>query len=212
MKRIWLLILAAALLLVSCADGASHTFSVEEDGRYLDEDTDILYTALDDCYEASYAGEEIGRFTDEAHGVEQILYAIPDLDAALFLTDKNCDVYYAGSAPLDAALWEIDTLLVCVEVGVMNEVQNRFDAVNDPEVVGAVQDLWFSGEDLGNVFLLETVSERCAIKMGSAAYPNLYYAIELRMTEEGGVYLCDKAGRRTVALDAALAALLCEEG
>ena len=92
----------------------------------------------------------------------------------------------------------------------MDEVKQRFDATANAQTVAAVRALWLEGQDLGNVFLLEDVTSRYAVKMGSAAYPNLYGALELRFTESGA-YLCDKGGHRTVLVDAELAALLCGE-
>ena len=46
--------------------------------------------------------------------------------------------------------------------------------------------------------------------MGCAAYPNLYYAIELRVTASGSVYLTDKYGKRVVLPDVAIVEELCE--
>lgn len=211
MKRVLLLVLAAMLLLLpACSDDGLHAFTVTDDGRYVDGETDVSYTPLPDEYEASYAGEQLGRYEDEENGYTLLLYAVPDMDSTQFITDENGGVYCAGVFT-EAAAWEMNAVLVCDEIGAMDRVVRRFDAPDGAETVAAVRDLWFEGEDLGNVFLLESVSRRYAVKLGSAVYPNIYYALEIRMTEEGGTYLCDKAGRRTVALDAALAAVLCGE-
>lgn len=206
MKRILFLLLAIALLLVGCSE-ETHSFVRSAQGL-LDEETGICYREQEASLEASRAGEEIGRI----EGSEQILYAIPDLDPSLFLTDDLGAVYYAGEAPVDPAHWQIDRVLVCRVVGEMDEVKRRFEGEAQAATVAALCAAWFEGEDLGaDVFLLEKVAAHYPVKLGSAAYPNLYCAIELRLTEGGGAYLTDKYGKRTVLLDAALAELLCGE-
>jgi hypothetical protein len=209
MKRAFLLlIMVFSLLLVACS-ADTHTFVMQQDGRYVDEETEAVYTMQDGFFEAGRSGEEIGRYEDEENGYSQVFYAIPNLDPNEFLTDDNGDVYCADGALPAFADWSVDVLLVCREIGLMDEVKQRFDATSGAETVAAVRELWLTGEDLGNIFLLESVTSRYAVKMGSAAYPNLYGALELRFTENQA-YLCDKGCRRTVAVDAALAERLCK--
>lgn len=177
----------------------------------MDEDTEILYRALDSAYEAGRAGNEVGRFTVEKHNYINVFYAIPDMDPTLFLTDDYGDVYYAGTEEMDASRWDVDTVLICRLVGELSEVKGRFDTQNRADLVSAVHEAWFAGEDLGSeVFLLETAVACYPVKMGCAAYPNLYYAIELRVTASGSVYLTDKYGKRVVLPDVALVEELCE--
>lgn len=210
MKRIGLLLLLLVLLLSACSE-QTHTFVLSADGGYLDEETDILYRALDSAYEASGAGNEVGRFANEAYDYEAVFYEIPDMDPNVFLTDDYGDVYFAGAELPDASRWEIDTVLVCRVVGELSEVKGRFAVDSHAALVEAVRAAWFEGDDLGpDVLLLERVTAHYPVKLGRVAYPNLYYAIELRVTESGNVYLTDKYGKRAVLLDAALSEQLRE--
>ena len=212
MKRGLLLLIALVLLLVGCASEEKelHGFDRSADG-YIDKTTGVCYRETDACFEASGAGAEFGQLLG-AYGTLQICYEIPDQSASLYLTDEYGTVYYAGADEPDAALWQIDTVLVCRTIGDMDEVKNHLGS-ESAAIVAAVRNAWFQGEDLGSdVFLLEEIAAHYPVKMGSADHPSLYYAIELRLTADGDAYLTDKYGKQTVKIDAALAALMCGEG
>ena len=173
------------------------------DGDLVDGESGISYEEQDACFEASRAGDEVGVLEDGS-----VLYAIPDLDPGLFLTDAYGAVYYANGELTLAALGTVDTVLVCRVVGEMDEVVRRLYAEENADHVAAICAAWENGEDLGSdVFLLEAVTAHYPVKLGSSAHPNLYYAIELRFAESRA-YLTDKYGKHTVKLDDALAALL----
>ena len=211
MKRCLLLLIALVLLLAGCtAEDPLHSFERGADG-FVDKTTGIRYREAEACFEAASAGKTVGQCL----GSLQVLYTfyeIPDLDGAVYLTDDYGTVYYADGADMDASLWTVDTVLVCRTVGEMDEVKKNFGD-KDAATVAAIRDAWFLGEDLGaDVFLLEDAVSFYPVKMGSADYPNLYYAIELRFTADGTAYLTDKYGKQTVKLDGALAARMCGEG
>ena len=207
MKRLGLLfVLCLALLLSACADEL-HPMTLTAEGDLVDGESGIAYREQDVCFEASRAGDEVGVLADG-----DVLYAIPDLDQGLFLTDAYGTVYYANGELTLSALGTVDTVLVCRVVGEMDEVVRRLYARDDAAHVAAICAAWENGEDLGSdVFLLEEVTAYYPVKLGSSTCPNLYYAIELRFAESGA-YLTDKYGKHTVKLEDTLAALLRGEG
>ena len=201
MRKLRLLPLALALLLLLCA--CSSRFQRDEQGLgFTDSKTDIYYAAMSSAYEASGAGEQVGEYVDKEYDRTLPFYRIPDMDAALYLTDDYGTVYCAAQALPDASAWAVDRILVCEQDAISVAKQELTSA----QTVLAVRDAWFDGEALELPMEKATFVRR--LKMACDEYAGIYYCIRFYQYENGEAYLYELESDRAVACPVELSSLL----
>ncbi|MBE6703501.1 MAG: hypothetical protein E7585_08870 [Ruminococcaceae bacterium] len=207
MKRIVLLCLALSFLLCGC--GRLRQLEKTEDG-YADEKKGIYYEILEPAYQPAFRGEAVAEYVNKERDVVRVFYEIPGLDTALFVADEYLNVYFAGEDAPNAALWQLEAVLVCEEEAISVE-RCRLSVDTDATEIAAVKALWF-GEGENAVLPVGTPAHTFQIKLSGKEYPMLYYNFDLRIYESGQVYFYDAFSRRTVLVPVELAEKLCPKG
>ncbi len=187
MRRLFVLLLLLALLLVGC----SSRFTTTE-GGYLDGKTGKVYHPLTEAFEAITGGEEIGVWESEVYEDTMTFLEIPDADPARFLADENGNVYCSDEVQPDASKWNVNKIYVCDESVFSVAVGN----VTDADVIAQIRTLWHGGEPtelpIGDLML----SRR--LKMTSPDCPGIYYCVLYFIYEDGSAYFYDRYDRRAV--------------
>ena len=194
MRRLCVLLLLLALLLVGC----SSRFTTAE-GGYLDEKTGKVYHPLTEAFEAITGGEEIGVWESEVYEDTMTFLEIPDADPARFLADENGNVYCSDETPPDASKWNVDKIFVCDESAVSVAVGNIADA----DTIAQIRMLWHTGEP--TELPLEDLDLSRRLKMTSPDCPGIYYCVLYFIYEDGSAYFYDRYERRAVLVSEALA-------
>ena len=203
MKRSALLLLLSLLLLLAGCKDPLPVFMPDADGNgYTGEESGVHYVALDFPYEAVGRGEAVGAYTHPKLDYTRVFYAVPDQDVALFLTDDDMTVWYAGETVIDAADWTVASVGVCQEEAVSVRLFSLV-AGEDDEAVAAVQTLWFSG---ASTVLPEGAATLCrTLKLTTDAYPGICYSFYFYWYEGDGGYFFEPVSGRTVAVPYQLA-------
>ena len=208
MKRSLLLLLV--LILVTAAlpackkDGESSlpTFSLTEDGfGYVNDETGVVYTAADFCYQSIATGEAVGTYTHKKTGYVHTLYRIKGLDPEKYLTDEDGSVWCAGEALTNPQSWTLQSVIFCEEDAVSVEA-NRFSKGTDDEAIAEVCRLWFSGEEIEKP-TAELLKFR-SVKLVSEELPQICYVFDFYLYEDGGAVFFELFSGRCVAVPAAL--------
>ena len=208
MKRFLLLFLAVLLLLCGCNKKMNRLEKTEQ--GYTDTKSGIAYMVLDPTYQPASRGEAFAEYVNEERNITRAFYEIPGLDRALFMTDEYLNVYFAGSIAPNAALWQIEAVLVCEEEAISVE-RCRLAAGTDDAQIAALRALWFA-EDEGARLPIGAPAHTFAVKFAGKDYPSLYYNLTLQIYANGEVYLDEPFSGRTVQLSAELAKALCPSG
>lgn len=202
MKKVRLAVLMLALLLLCSACGPR--FLADGSGLgYTDKKTDIFYAAMPTTFEAaSREGEPIGQFEDKEFDRTISFYAIPSLDAKLFVTDEYGFVYCAADPMPTFESFPVNEVLVCEEDAVSVELFRMTGTNSIADLVRA----WKIGENAELPMVKASFMRR--LKMASALYPNLYYCINFYAYEGGEAYLYDSESKRAVVCPAEIASLV----
>lgn len=187
MRRLGVLLLLLALLLVGC----SSRFSVTE-GGYLDGKTQRRYVQLSDAYEAASSGEEVGAWESELYDSVLTFREIPTADPESFLTDDIGTVYCADEVLPDASLWNVKSILVCDENAVSVAVAN----ITNADLIAQIRALWAEGEQAEKPEKGLTVRRR--LKMVSDDCPGIYYCVLYLIYDDGTAYFYDRDAARVV--------------
>ena len=205
MKKLKLAVLLMALLLLCSACGPR--FVSDESGQgYVDSKTDIFYVAMPATFEAaSREAEPIGQFKDDKFDRELSFYAIPSLDAELFVVDEYGFVYCAADPMPTFEDLSVNEVIVCEEDAVSVELF-RITGVNS---IAELVRTWKIAEDAELPMVKATQMRR--LKMATTTHPNLYYCINFYAYEGGEAYLHDSESDRTVVCPAEIASLICSK-
>ncbi len=184
---LFILLLAAAVLLTSCSDLVRITY---ENGVYTDQANDIEYINAPVSYEPTGSGTEYARFN------KTVLYSIPGAEPSQWLAEKYegiGSVFYASDLVLPGPAEFKTTKILIFMPGYDNM---PLASIDDPEIIASLIDKITNG----SAAEAENTDDSYSLKLISSAYPFIRYNLIYIKSSDGERYLYDRGTKRTVSV------------
>ena len=216
--------LLAALMLVLSSCSSLHTVT-EENDRYRDKKTGIVYLPLSAAYEPISRGAEYAKLN--MSGIPSTLHEIVGLEPTQWLCSVYGDVYYAQNTALkEFADWTVSAAYVCTNTEVsVARLTLRRTYTDQAAVIDTLQHSLCNGTSVYYPSYA-TLSDTYILRFESEDVPGIYYSVKLlRYAEDiyegvqdangnvtdvnvGRTFLYDRYANRCIAIDSTLFELL----